>query len=155
MARFKTGERVRIKTRKVTASDIEDKTFFPQYCGLEGEVARVYDDGNVAVMVDRDSLRDDVLKMHKHIEKRVKEKFLTGLSDEGRRRLTPEEKEVSLTYAVLVKSDDLEKSTNKPAKKPAAKVVEEDEEEEEAPARTTADDLDRAEEEYLQKRRKK
>jgi len=142
MADMKTGDRVRIKTREVTTTDLESGYYFRHYGGMEGEVARVFAD-DIAVRMERESLGPDVRKMHEHIEQRVKDKFLTGLSEEGRKRLSPEERSVNLNFVVLVHPADLEPlSGAKPA--PAKK--------EEPPARKTAEELERAEEEYLRSR---
>jgi ribosomal protein L21E len=147
LAKFKSGDKVRIRTRPVTAEEVEERSFMPHYCGLVGEVARTYDGGEVAVRVDPEHLSDDITRMHKQMEKRVKEKFLTGLSEEGRRRLSAEEKEINLSYVVIVKQADLEPVRGKRSRKA--------EPESEAPHRPTETDLERAEEAYLKARKKK
>lgn len=145
MAAIKTGDYVRIRAREVTKADNESGLYFKHLGGLTGEVTRVAG-AEVVVRVERDSLPTDALKMHKHIEERVKDKFLAGLSEEGRRRLTPEEKAVSLNYVVVVKSDDLEPMKGaKPAPKPKSVA-------EVPPPRATEEDYERAEEEYLRAR---
>ncbi len=126
--------------------EIESSTFFPHYGGLEGEVTRLFDNGEVAIRINRDLLPEGISKMHKHIEGRIKTKFMDSLSEEGRKRLTPEEKAINLSFQVLVKVDDVEgaKSTPKAAAKPADNPEH----------RKTAEELDAAEAEYLENRKK-
>ncbi|GMV35697.1 MAG: hypothetical protein AMXMBFR61_02050 [Fimbriimonadales bacterium] len=153
MAKVQPGDRVRIKERPATEQDVASMTYFPHYAGLEGEVTRVYDSGEAAVTIDPDCLQPAAAEMHRKVQQRVADKFLTGLSEEGRKRLTPEEKEIHLNYVVLVNSADLEPAkTAKAAAKP--KVRAHEAEPDTAPKRPSAKDLNKAEEEYLATRKK-
>ena len=149
MAKVQPGDRVRIKERAATEQDVASMTYFPHYAGLEGEVTRVYDSGEAAVTVDPGCLQHSAAEMHRKIQDRVAEKFFAGLSEEGRKRLTPEEKEIRLNYVVLVKSTDLE-----PARATKSKVESREAKSSDAPKRPSAKDLKKAEEEYLKQRRK-
>ena len=144
MAAIKDGDRVRIITREHTEKEIEQMTYFPHYGGLEGQVVRGFADGDVAVNVERDSLVTDVRKTYEHIEKRVKDKFVASISEEGRKRLTKEELDVKLNYVVLVKQDDLELAKGKaPAPKEAPKPE---------AKRKTSKELEEEEAAYLRER---
>ncbi|MEP0765221.1 MAG: hypothetical protein HRF45_01590 [Fimbriimonadia bacterium] len=153
MAKVQPGDRVRIKERAATEQDVASMTYFPHYAGLEGEVTRIYDSGEAAVTIDPDCLQPAAAEMHRKVQQRVADKFLAGLSEEGRKRLTPEEKEIRLNYVVLVQPADLEpakvaKTTAKPKAQP------EGAEAATAPKRPSAKDLKKAEEEYLATRKK-
>ena len=171
MTKVRLGDRVRIKERETTEADVTSMSYFPHYAGLVGEVARVYDSGEAAVTIDSSSLDASIIGMHQKVEERVKAKFLAGLSEEGRKRLSPEERELRLNYVVLVKTSDLEPvkvergartssrveaktaAGTEPAGTPQATTQEPSEG---APPakRPSAKDLAKAEQEYLSQRRK-
>lgn len=127
--------------------------YFPHYAGLEGEVTRIYDSGEAAVTIDPECLQPAAAEMHRKVQQRVADKFFAGLSEEGRKRLTAEEKEIRLNYVVLVKPADLEpaksaKATAAPSPQPAEAQTGA------APKRPSAKDLKKAEEEYLATRKR-
>ena len=106
--KFKEGDYVKVVTRDVTHSDIKSGLFYSYFCGLTGTVERVYDE-EVCVKVDPATLPEDILKRHLEIQESIKRKWLEGLSNEARNKLTPEEKQFQLAYTILVHSKDLEK----------------------------------------------
>jgi hypothetical protein len=57
--------------------------------------------------VDRESLPAEVRERHEAGEKAMRKKWLDGLSEEGRNRLSTREKEFGLNYAILVSLNDL------------------------------------------------
>ncbi|HEY3298650.1 MAG TPA: hypothetical protein VGK34_08350 [Armatimonadota bacterium] len=142
--KFKPGEYVKIIEREQTAADIKNQTFYPYYCGLAGTVDRVYDD-LVCLNVDIDTLPDGVKRRHMDIQDSVKQKWLNGLSNEARNRLTAEEKRFQLAYTLLVNEADLEKSKAPEIK--SSKPVEAAD-----PKPVTSDDLSEAELAFLRER---
>lgn len=122
MANFKEGDRVRIVTRDQTDEDIKSQLYFAHYGGLTGMVQKVYSKQEVSVEVEQDSLTREVRKRHEDVRDQMKTKWLDGLSEEGRNRLTEREKDFNLRYVVLVAMNDLEKAGAKPAA-PAASVA--------------------------------
>lgn len=145
--KFKLGDSVRIVTREQTPADVKSGTFYPFYCGLCGTIDRIYDE-EVCVLVDLDSLPEDMLKRHHSIQDSMKKKWLDGLSNEARNRLSAEDKRFDLAYTLLVQSADLEKAEGVTA---AIKGT--------IPALTSSTpvsskDLDANEEAYLEARKK-
>ncbi|MER3414438.1 MAG: hypothetical protein C4341_09475 [Armatimonadota bacterium] len=168
--RWKPGDRVKVRKREATDADREGCTYFEHLAGLTGTVRNVFSQDEVAVSIDFSSMQDGMLKAHTEAVKRMRAKFLAGLSEEQRRSLSPEEKHFFANYVILVKGSDLEPG---PAKAKAEDIALEDEEVEnyegeniaqgvlyddvEIPegARLSPDDLDKAEEEELKKRSRK
>jgi|GEM_PF-774350 len=107
--RVKEGDYVRIVPRECTAADLKAGTFYRYFCGLCGIVDHIYDDKEICVRVDLDTLPDEIRQRHIEIQESIKKKWLNSLSAEGRNRLSPEEKRFELSYTILVQSADLEK----------------------------------------------
>ena len=110
MAQWKTGQRVRVTSRKVTAEDRAKSRYFEHMAGAQGEIQSVYDDGNVAVQVDPASLNEVARGVHKTATVKMREKFVAGISEEQRKSLTKEELEFDTHYVLLVRGEDLEKA---------------------------------------------
>jgi hypothetical protein len=106
MAKINSGDRVRVATREQTSADIKSGLYYPHYGGLSGTILKVYND-EASVLVDREALSPELLKRHEENEKSMKTKWLDGLSDEARNRLTGAEKKFALNYAILVSVEDL------------------------------------------------
>ncbi|MCW5945813.1 MAG: hypothetical protein KIT74_02145 [Fimbriimonadales bacterium] len=166
MAKWKAGDRVRIVNREVKAEDHLSGLYYGHMAGLSGTVTSVFDD-SVGVKVDPESFDNLLADVHKVAVKRMRAKFLDSLSEEQRRKLSPEEKRFDANYVLLVSAKDLEKGP--PAPKPTAKKdVDEDDEYDgtsvvqgalyddatipESPKRRTADEIAEAEEEELKRR---
>ena len=109
MANLRTGDRVRIADRPANPQDLKSGLFFNHYRGLPGSVQKVYKDLQVAVEVELDALPEDVWKRHMATRDQMRQRWLDGLADDVRRKLTPEQKEFQLRYVVLVAAGDLEK----------------------------------------------
>lgn len=172
MASFSAGDRVQVQARDVTADDEKSGLYYSYFAGLTGTVDTVYNDGSVCVDVDLEALSQEARDRHLAMQEAEKRKWLDGLSGEARNRLTPEQKQLKLSYKILVSKKDLvpskggkpsarktEKSEKaaKPAasddsapssKKGPARAPEPAAEEPE-PHRATAEELAKAEEEYL------
>jgi len=151
MATFKEGDRVRIAAREQTEDDIKSAMYFGHYAGLTGTVQKIYSKQEVAVEVESESLTREIRKRHEDVRDQMKTKWLDGLSEEGRSKLTEREKDFNLRYVVLVAMQDLEKAGAKPA--PPARVADPPEEKGEAsPSRKTLAELEAAEEAELLRR---
>ncbi len=108
-----TGDPVRVSEREATSADAKSGLFYPHYRGLIGTVAKAYDDGTVSVTVDAVSLPQAVRARHEAGSESQRRKWLEGLSDEARNRLSSAEKQFSLRYSVLVATADLQKQERK------------------------------------------
>lgn len=101
------GEAVRLADREATAADTKSGLFYPYYRGLTGTIAKLYSDSTAAVAVDPGSLPDDIRKRHQAGTDAMRQKWLDGLSEEGRNKLSAAEKKFSLRYSLLVSLSDL------------------------------------------------
>ncbi len=122
MAELKTGNGVMIKTREVTPEDIKSGLYFLYFGGLVGKVDRIYDDGSVCVDVDIDSLSKEARSRHLAMQEAERKRWLENLSGEARNRLTPEQRQLRISYKLLVSKNDLEphKGLDKPKIDPKA-----------------------------------
>jgi len=118
--KFKEGDFVKIIDREILPIDTKNGTYYPFYRGLVGVVDRVYDDKEVCINVDTNSLPADVLKRHTEIQDAIKKKWLNNLSNEARNRLSAEDKQFTLAYTLLVQINDLEKAQPSDKPKPVA-----------------------------------
>ena len=108
-ARFRAGDRVKVRTREATSQDLKSGLFFNHFSGLVGHVQKIYGDGQVAVAVELDALPEEIWKRHMQTRDQMRERWLEGLSDDVRRKLTPEQKQFDLRYVILVGMADLER----------------------------------------------
>jgi hypothetical protein len=153
MAKVKEGDRVRVATREQTEEDIKANIYFGYYGGLTGVVTRVYNENEVTVEIEPESLTRDIRKRHEDVRDQMKTKWLDGLSEEGRSKLTEREKDFNLRFIILTKVDDLEKIGARPVppvKAAPAEAVRSTAETE--PVRKTLAELEAAEEAELRKR---
>lgn len=142
---LKAGDAVQVVDREATQADEKASQFFNYFRNLTGTLERVYNDGKATVVVDEDSLPAEILERHKELTEKARSKWLEGLSDEARNRLTAEEKQFRMRYSILVRLEDL---TRKGVKKPAKKAAG-------SPEAISTNDLDAAEEAALKARKKK
>ena len=138
---IKEGDRVQIADRNATAEDVKSSLFFNHFRGLTGVVQKMYASEEAAVEIELDSLPEAVAVRHGDVQETMKTRWLDGLSEEGRNRLTPQERDFRLRYTVLVSARDITAADAKPAQN-------------EPPARATEADLSAAEEAELQRRQK-
>lgn len=163
MANFKEGDRVQIVAREQTNDDIKSRSYYPYMRGLRGTIYRLYNDGRAAVQVDLETLPEAVLTRHTQVQERMKNRWLEGLSEEARSRLTPEEREFHLNYVLLVHTDDLlpESKRSRAAKSETASPVQKAHSEPptatnaNVPKRKTLKDHEKAEEEFLKSRQQR
>lgn len=163
----KVGDAVRVVDREPTPADVKSGLFYNHFRKIGGTVERVYDDGTVCIDVDVDNLPEDISERHREIAAEMREKWLQGLSQEGRSKLTEADKQFRLRYKIVVASSDVEvakatsgKSDSKPARatKREKTVTPEQEAKKEtkapAPKRPTLEDLEAAEQQFLEGRQK-
>ena len=107
MATFKAGDRVTISDRPATAADQKSGLFYGHYRGLSGKVQKAYLGEEVAVEVDLERLPEEIWKRHMTTCDQMRQRWLEGLAEEQRRRLSPEQNNFELRYVVLVSAKDL------------------------------------------------
>ena len=105
--KFKEGDRVRIVDREATPEDAKSGMFHNHFRGLVGVIQKVYATNEVAIEVDQSTLAEPIAVRHIEMQEQMKNKWLDGLSDEARNRLTPNERNFNLRYTVLVSLNDL------------------------------------------------
>lgn len=108
MAQWKTGQKVQVVNRKVTAEDKAKSRYFEHMAGARGEIQSVYEDGTVAVQVDVDSVGETPRGVHRTATLKMREKFANTISEEQRKALTKEELEFDTHYVLLVRGEDLQ-----------------------------------------------
>ncbi len=104
----KAGDTIIVAARKVTPDDAKSGLYYSYFGGLTGTVDRVYPDGSVCVDVDLDSLSEEARARHVEMQEAERRRWLDGLSDEARNRLTAEQKQLRMSYRILVSNRDLE-----------------------------------------------
>ena len=137
---FNEGDRVQIVDREATPEDVKTSLFFNHYRGLVGTVQKIYATEEVSIEVELTSLPEAVVQRHTDVQEQMKSKWLDGLSEEARNRLSDAEKDFRLHYTILVSLKDLMTPTEK------ALV-------EETPRRRTSAEIEAEEEAYLQQRK--
>src|SRR5579864_9009227 len=118
---FNEGDRVQVVDRSQNAEDTKSGLFYNHFRGLVGAITKIYPTEEVAVTIEQESLPEDVRKRHLDVQQQMKSRWLDGLSEEARGRLTDEEKDFRLRYSILVKAKDLQNPTSERA--PVAQVA--------------------------------
>lgn len=101
------GDSVRIVQRDQTPADLKSGLFYPHYSGMTGVIGKIYTDQTAAVTVDPESLPTTIRTRHEASTQTMRQKWLDGLSEEARNRLSSAEKKLTLRYSILVSLDDL------------------------------------------------
>ncbi|HZO89140.1 MAG TPA: hypothetical protein VFB38_12455 [Chthonomonadaceae bacterium] len=151
--KFKEGDRVQIMDREATAEDTKSGLFYPHFRGLIGTIQKVYPTGEAAVEIETESLADPVAQRHHDTQEQMKRKWLDGLSEAERNRLSEKERDFRLRYTVLVNLSDL-KTPGARAAAAAPVATPTSSRADAGPRRPTAADYDAAEEAYLQSRQR-
>ena len=107
---LKQGDRVRIADREATAEDLKSNLFHNHFRGLIGTVQKVFANNEVAVDVEMSTLNEVIATRHVEMQEQMKNKWLDGLSEDARTRLTPNERAFKLRYTVLVSLADLKEA---------------------------------------------
>ncbi len=123
MARFKDGDRVRVKAREVQGKEAYEGRYAPHLANTVGTILKYYSPQEVAVDLDIESLPQAIRERHAEQQSAMHEKWLNSLSDEARHRLTDEEKQFRLRYVVLLPETDLEPLKGMPTKRTAEKAA--------------------------------
>jgi len=105
---FRKGDRVRISDRLATPQDLKSGLYFSHYRGLTGAVQKLFGE-EAAIEIDLESLPREILEGHIQTRNQMRDKWLAGLPDDQRRKLTPEQKQFDLRYVVLVGLQDVSK----------------------------------------------
>jgi hypothetical protein len=111
MPTWKEGDRVCVITRDVTEEDRKKNRYFAHMAGLTGTVQNVYGPEEIAIKVDLDCLSQVSREVHRTAVKRMRERFLSSISEEQKKQLTPEEIDFSAHYVLLLRAEDLEKAS--------------------------------------------
>lgn len=106
MAKFKEGDRVRVQTPNFSAGDALSNVY-EHMQGLVGVVANIYNDDEIAIQVDLESLTPIHRDVHRVGTQRMHAKLDENLSQEGARLLTKEEIQFTPNYVILVRAKDL------------------------------------------------
>lgn len=153
MPLFKTGDRVKIVEREMTAADIKSGLFYDYFRNLIGSVEHIYEDKTICVQIDLDSLPEDVYKRHIALQETIRQGWLDGLGQEQRARLTEADSKLTLSYNVLVNAADLEPAGKaKPKPRPKLETSAKPEHTsflKDSVERRTQEEIEKAEEEYL------
>ncbi len=104
---FAEGDIVQIADREPTSADTKSQLFYAHYRGIQGTVSKLYPDGTALIIAETASLPADVRTRHDNGTTAMRQKWLDGLSDEGRNRLSAAEKKFALRYSLLVSQADL------------------------------------------------
>ena len=118
------GDQVQIADREPTAADTKSQLFFAHYRGARGTLSKLYADGTALVIADTGSMPGDVRSRHEAGAAAMRQKWLDGLSDEARNRLSAAEKKFALRYSLLVAQEDLRSEGPAPAPPAAAPAKE-------------------------------
>ncbi len=111
---YDEGQRVQIASRKANAEDVKSGLYYEFFGGLTGTIQKLYPSGEAAVEVEPESLDETVSARHLDVQQAMKDKWLGGLSEEARGRLTDQERDFQLRYTVLVQNKDLTPATGTP-----------------------------------------
>jgi hypothetical protein len=159
--KWKEGDRVQIRDREATAEDVKSGLFYSHFRGLTGSIQKIYPTDEAAVEIEAESLAEAVKQRHAEVQEQMKTRWLDGLSEEARGRLSEQERNFRLHYTVLIRVNDLVAPGAKPAKevpasteKPAPAVPAKKPAQEQTAPRQTAADYEAAEEAYLRSRQK-
>ncbi len=120
MAAIKSGDRVKIITRPVAAEDARSGLYYEYFGGLVGTADRVYDDNSICMDIDIESLRPETRDRHLAMQENERKRWLESLSDESRNKLTADQKQLKISYKILVSKTDIEIYTGG-APRPATK----------------------------------
>ena len=105
---WKEGDRARIVERAATVNDRKTNRYFEHMGGLTGTIQNIYNPDEIAIKIDLDSLSKVAADVHSRSVQRMREKFLSSISEEQKSKLTPEELNFTAHYVLLVKGSDLE-----------------------------------------------
>lgn len=109
MPSLKEGDRVKVVSRPVTEEDRKKQRYYDHMANLTGTVQNIYNAEEIAVRVDQEGMTEVTQEVQKLAVLRMRERFLSSVSEEQKKQLTPEELNFNSHYVVLVREQDLEK----------------------------------------------
>ncbi|MBC8064212.1 MAG: hypothetical protein H7Y17_05235 [Chlorobia bacterium] len=109
MPNWKEGDRVRVITRPVTEEDRKSNRYYDHMGGLVGIVQNVYNEAEIAIKIEPEFMTPVTAGVQKEATMRMREKFLSNISEEQKKQLNKEELEFDAHYVQLVQTKDLEK----------------------------------------------
>lgn len=145
------GDRIRLVTREAVPADLKSGLYYNYFGGLTGVIRKVYSPDSVVVEIEQESLTTDIRRRHHDIRDQMKTKWLDGLSEEGRSRLTERERDFHLRYVILTAMKDLEPLEGPTTAKPLGPASTAAAEAAEATRRLSSQELAEAEEAELAK----
>jgi len=107
ISQINEGDRVQVITRDVTAEDTKSSLYYGHFAGLTGVVSKVFATQDASIEVEQASLPEGVSKRHHDFQDSWRSRWLDGLSEEARNRLSPQEREFNIRYTILVSLNDL------------------------------------------------
>jgi len=110
MARFKEGDKVKVTNRPASIEDSAVTYYYDHMGGLTGTIENYYNDQEIAVKIDVDTLPDVARRVHKDATKRMRQKFEDSISNEQKNQLSTEELKFTPHYVLLVRQEDIEKA---------------------------------------------
>lgn len=140
---------MRIADRDATSEDAQSGLFYNYMRGMTGVIQKVYTAQEAAIEIDTDTMPENIAIRNHEVQEQMRTKWLDSLSEEGRNRLTDQEREFKLRYVALVSTKDLipiaaEQETVKSIKSDTDGIP---------PHRVTSTELDAAEQAELQRRK--
>ena len=108
MPNWKEGDHVRVVSRPVTEEDRKKNRYFEHMAKMTGTIQTIYNSEEVAVRVDAPAMTQVTKEVHKISVERMREKFISSVSEEQKKQLTNEELNFDAHYVLLVRAADLE-----------------------------------------------
>lgn len=108
MANWKEGDRVRIVERRVTEDDRKNNRYFPHMANLTGTIQNLYSHEEISIKVDPSGLSQVSAEVHTTAVVRMRENFLSKISEEQKKMLSPEELNFDANFVLLVRGADIE-----------------------------------------------
>lgn len=102
------GQRVRITDREITPEDMKTGALYDYMRGLSGVIQKVYTTGQVAVEIDMEALPVAIAERHTSVQEAMRTRWMDGLSEDAKGRLTEAEKLFRLRYTLLVSTADVQ-----------------------------------------------
>lgn len=110
MPNWKEGDRVRVVNRPVTEEDRKKNRYFEHMANMSGAIQTIYNSEEIAVRIDPSAMSRITKGVHDSALSRMREKFLSSVSEEQKKQLTPEELSFDAHYVLLVRAADLEQA---------------------------------------------
>ncbi len=109
------GQRVRVTNRELTPEDTKSGSLYEYMRGLTGTIQKVYSTGQVGVEIDLEALPTAIRDRHTGVQEAMRTRWMDGLSEDAKNRLTEAEKIFRLRYTLLLNNADVEAYDGPPA----------------------------------------